>query len=354
MTFTIADRVVETSATTGTGTYALNGALEGFSRFVDAIGDGHTTFYVATDGTDWEVGVATVAAGSPDTLSRDDIVASSNAGNAVSWGTGSKTVFVDIPAAQRLFRDPDGRVGIGTASPAEILHLLSGGETWVAIDSTLGAVDRGLKIMQGGSERSSIYFNNASGRLVIANGYGAVIVQTGSGGSPAEVLRITAAGDLGIGTDTPARNLHMSLARSMARLTTEGPDQNQGSVLELQNLSGVVAGTVAGSLNFLNAAGATRGRVAYDLSTEALTLRAETVDRVSIDKLRAAFSVRIQKQNLTVAQLATVAATAAVGDEAFATDGLKDGETTGNGTGVPVYFDGTNWCRCSDDTTVEA
>jgi hypothetical protein len=39
---------------------------------------------------------------------------------------------------------------------------------------------------------------------------------------------------------------------------------------------------------------------------------------------------------------------------AFVTDGLKDGETTGNGTGTLAYFDGTAWRRVSDDTTVGA
>lgn len=42
------------------------------------------------------------------------------------------------------------------------------------------------------------------------------------------------------------------------------------------------------------------------------------------------------------------------GDHWFATDGVKDGETTGNGTGCPVYFDEASgdWKRYSDDTTV--
>lgn len=51
--------------------------------------------------------------------------------------------------------------------------------------------------------------------------------------------------------------------------------------------------------------------------------------------------------------VATLPAAPGAGAVAFATDGLKDGETTGNGTGVPVCFDGTIWCRTSDDTEVE-
>ena len=38
----------------------------------------------------------------------------------------------------------------------------------------------------------------------------------------------------------------------------------------------------------------------------------------------------------------------------FAVDGLKQGETTGNGTGVPVYYDSNSdaWLRFSDDSAV--
>ncbi len=55
--------------------------------------------------------------------------------------------------------------------------------------------------------------------------------------------------------------------------------------------------------------------------------------------------------------LATVATLPAAGQEGrilFATDGRKQGEGPGAGTGVPVYDDATAWRRYSDDTTVLA
>lgn len=42
------------------------------------------------------------------------------------------------------------------------------------------------------------------------------------------------------------------------------------------------------------------------------------------------------------------------GSLAWASDGLKAGETAGNGTGIPCYFDGSNWYRFSDDTVISA
>lgn len=92
MAFVFAERVKDTSTTSGTGTYTLSGTpVTGFQAF-SAIGDGNTCIYTATDGTDWEVGEGTYTA-SGTTLSRDTIIASSNAGAAVNWSGNTKTIF---------------------------------------------------------------------------------------------------------------------------------------------------------------------------------------------------------------------------------------------------------------------
>lgn len=100
MALEYADRVAETTTTEGTGTYSLAGAKAGFQGFVAGVGTGNTCYYCATDGTDWEVGLGTVTDAAPDTLSRDSIEASSNGGNAVDWGGGTKDVFLTVPASQ--------------------------------------------------------------------------------------------------------------------------------------------------------------------------------------------------------------------------------------------------------------
>ena len=93
MAFKTANRVYETTTTSGTGPYDLNGAATGYQTFVSGIGDGNTCYYCVTDGTDWEVGLGTVTDAATDTLSRDTISESSNAGAAVDWGTTSKRIF---------------------------------------------------------------------------------------------------------------------------------------------------------------------------------------------------------------------------------------------------------------------
>src|SRR5947209_4784791 len=90
------DRVYETSTTAGTGTYTLAGAVTGFQSF-SAAGAGAVVPYFATDDTNWEVGIGTVATG-PNTLARTVILDSSNAGAAVNWGVGTRKIRLGLPA----------------------------------------------------------------------------------------------------------------------------------------------------------------------------------------------------------------------------------------------------------------
>lgn len=93
-----ADRVRETSTTTGTGSYTLAGAVAGFRSFGSVAANGDTVFYTATGGSDWEVGLGTWSTGN--ILARTTILSSSNAGSAVNWSAGSRDVFLTVPASQ--------------------------------------------------------------------------------------------------------------------------------------------------------------------------------------------------------------------------------------------------------------
>jgi hypothetical protein len=93
---TYADRVKETTATTGTGTYTLAGAVTGFQSFA-IVGNGNLCEYSISDGTNWEVGLGTYTL-SGTTLSRTSIRASSNSNNAVSWSAGNKEIFLTLSA----------------------------------------------------------------------------------------------------------------------------------------------------------------------------------------------------------------------------------------------------------------
>lgn len=113
MALVLADRVKETSTTTGTGSFTLAGAaVGGFETFNDAIGNGNTTYYVIENPTanEWEVGLGTFTA--PSTLARTTVYASSNSGSAVNFSAGTKTVFVNMSA---------------TKWPAGVLGVTNGG-----------------------------------------------------------------------------------------------------------------------------------------------------------------------------------------------------------------------------------
>lgn len=108
MALVLADRVKETTTTTGTATYTLAGASTGFESFA-SIGDGNTTYYACTDGTDFEVGIGTYTA-SGTTLARTTILQSSNSDAAVSWSSGTKTIFCCQPAEKAVFLDASGNI----------------------------------------------------------------------------------------------------------------------------------------------------------------------------------------------------------------------------------------------------
>lgn len=108
MALVLKDRVKETTTTTGTGTYTLAGAVGGFEAFSE-VGDGNTTYYACTDGTDFEVGIGTYTA-SGTTLARTTILQSSNSDAAVNWIAGTRTIFCTLPAEKAVFLDASGNI----------------------------------------------------------------------------------------------------------------------------------------------------------------------------------------------------------------------------------------------------
>jgi len=114
MAFVIADRVRETTTTTGTGTINLLGAVTNFETFTANLSNSDTTYYAIIDNTnnDFEVGLGTFTS-SGTTLARTTIIASSNSNSAVNLGTGTKDVFITIPASKLVVEDGSNNVAIG-------------------------------------------------------------------------------------------------------------------------------------------------------------------------------------------------------------------------------------------------
>ena len=109
MAFVIADRVRETTITTGTGTVTLAGAYTGFQTFSAGIGTGNSTYYAIANvaAGQWEVGIGTYTSGA-NTLSRTTVLASSNAGSLVNFTNTPNDVFVTQPAERALYVSSGG------------------------------------------------------------------------------------------------------------------------------------------------------------------------------------------------------------------------------------------------------
>jgi len=118
MSFVIADRVRETTTTTGTGTLSLDGAVAGFQAFT-AVGNNNTTYYTIQGTTEWEVGIGTYLS---NTLSRDTVLSSSNGGSKLLLTAGTKDVFVTLPAGKTVI-SVAGKVGEVTLSNTDISGL---------------------------------------------------------------------------------------------------------------------------------------------------------------------------------------------------------------------------------------
>ena len=142
MALVLKDRIKETTSTTGTGTYTLGGAVSGFEAFSE-IGDGNTTYYCCTDGTDFEVGVGTYTA-SGTTLARTTILQSSNSDAAVNWTSGTRTIFCTQPAEKAVFLDASGNITIpGTIDGRDLQTdgtKLDGVESGATADQTAAEI----------------------------------------------------------------------------------------------------------------------------------------------------------------------------------------------------------------------
>jgi len=129
MALVLADRIKETTSTTGTGTYTLAGAENGFEAF-SVIGNSNTTYYCCTDGVDFERGVGTYTL-SGTTLARTSVIQSSNDDDEVVWVNGLRTIFCTQPAEKAVFLDATGNMPITNSASV-------GGSLTVTGDGTFG------------------------------------------------------------------------------------------------------------------------------------------------------------------------------------------------------------------------
>ena len=169
MALVLNDRVKETSTTTSTGTFDLDGAVTGFEGFVAGIGTTNTTYYCIahTTADEWEVGIGTVTDAGTDTLSRDTVISSSNSDGKVVFTAGTKDVFCTEPASKTMemlmtaagdiiyasAANTPARLAAG--SDTEVLTLASGVPSWAApTTGDITGVTAGTGLSGGGTSGS--------------------------------------------------------------------------------------------------------------------------------------------------------------------------------------------------------
>lgn len=132
MALVIADRVKETSTTTGTGTITLGGAVTGYQAF-SVVGDGNECYYAiigVTVTSEWEIGIGTYTS-SGTTLTRNTVLDSSNSGAKVNFSAGNKEVFVTYPANKAVALDVNNNVKLpGNLLVEGDIQNLGGSFTW--------------------------------------------------------------------------------------------------------------------------------------------------------------------------------------------------------------------------------
>jgi hypothetical protein len=139
--------------------------------------------------------------GAPDgTAAAPGIAFESDGGNGMFLG-GTDILAFSTGGTQAVTIDASQRVGLGTSSPQQLLHISSTGEPTLRIQDA-DLTNRYVDISQAGGGTFFRSRADASNGSFIFNGFG--------GGTDDEFMRIDSSGNVGIGTTSPTRPLTVS------------------------------------------------------------------------------------------------------------------------------------------------
>ena len=279
-------KVVATSMS-GTGdNYTLtNAPPTGFVDFT-GVGDGNTTYYVATDTAgSFEIGIGTFTL-STEVLTRTDgnVIKSTNSNNKVNWPSNSTpTVFIAQPADKAIFKDAvtvNGKAITMTGSTNDTATLTAGtnGTFTIATTDATGASGDILLDADGDVtlDASQVLNLTSAGNanLTFGSGGGVTVLE---GSTPLFVISTLGISFLNGTCDSVAvtnstTNTHFPVAfhdnsnklldsanntsdftfnPSIAELTIQGTDANDGGTLNLEsNELEPANGDIIGSIKF--------------------------------------------------------------------------------------------------------
>jgi hypothetical protein len=179
-----ANRVADTTTTTGTGSITVSGTAQNACQTFSAVCTTNDTFHYeisSQSGTEWEVGLGTYSG--TNTIARTTVLASSNSGSAVDFSAGTKDVALVHPAsliAKTILLDATANLTAGyTATPYDAGTKSTGTFT---PDPALGNKQRfingGAFTLAPQASVSDINFevtNNGSAGAVTVSGFDKVV-----------------------------------------------------------------------------------------------------------------------------------------------------------------------------------
>jgi hypothetical protein len=255
MALKLADRVRETTTSTGTGAITLGGAVDGFVSFSSVLSTNDTTYYVivSSTATDWEVGVGTY---SSNTLTRTTVLDSSNSNALVNFTVGTKAVFIAQPAGRAVYSDgtsivsSDGKSVLTTAGGTGVTSYSVGDMLYYAAGTVLSKLSIGTagKVMT--STGTAPQWSTLSGIAVTTISFGS----TGLTPSTATGGAVSVAGTLGT-------------ANGGTNLTSF----TSGGAVYASSTSVLTTGTLPTASGGTNLTSFTSGGAVYASSTSALT-----------------------------------------------------------------------------------
>ena len=187
MALVLADRVQETTTTSGTGSVTLAGAVSGFQTFA-VIGNGNTCYYTIVNGSAWEVGIGTYSTTGP-TLARTTVLSNSSGNTSPITLSGGSNVFVTYPSEKSVNLDasdnasPLGTIASGTWQGTTIGVAYGG--TGVTTSSGANSVmlrdaNQNVAVNRLNQANTSVAAAGGTTNLTAASTYSQTLTGTGS------------------------------------------------------------------------------------------------------------------------------------------------------------------------------
>jgi Chaperone of endosialidase len=245
MALVLADRVQETTATTGTGTLTLGGAVSGYQSFA-VVGNGNACFYAIVNGSAWEVGIGTYSTTGP-SLARTTVLSNSSGNTSPITLVGASSVLLTYPAEKSVNLDASGNVSpLGTVTSG----VWQGSPVGVAYGGTGVTASSGASSVVLRDANANVTFNNyTAGAAAITAAAGTTVLTAASGrtqillGSTTQTFQLPNATTVGLGQS------YIFVNNSSGLLTVK---DNSGTTVETVPSGGV---TQLGALSIATSAG---------------------------------------------------------------------------------------------------